>query len=72
MVRYTNALRGQPKSADVEIRMEEKPVDITRGEQLTEHYLCDINTAGEVDHTYAPHVRNSVDSISPGPSPCSS
>ena len=48
MVRYTFALRGQPKDTDSEIRIQEKPVDLWRGEQLTEHYLCDINTAGEV------------------------
>ncbi len=48
MVRYTFALRGDPKSADHDIRLAEEEINIMRGEQLTEHYLCDINAAGEV------------------------
>lgn len=48
MVRYAFALRGPPKDAEREIRIEEKHIDITIEEQLTERYLCDINALGEV------------------------
>ena len=48
MVRYTFALRGAPGNEASEIRLEERVCDILRGEQLSEHYLCDINANGEV------------------------
>lgn len=47
-VRYTYALRGEPKPTEDEIRIEEEEVNIMIGEQLTEHFLCEINAAGEV------------------------
>ena len=49
MVRYSFALRGSPKSPsqENEIRINEQSIALT-GEQLTEHYLCDINANGEV------------------------
>ena len=47
-VRYTYALRGEPKITEDGIRIEEEEVNIMIGEQLTEHFLCDINAAGEV------------------------
>ena len=48
MVRYCFALRGPPKDPKSVIRIREEAVDIFNEEQLTEHYLCDINAAGEV------------------------
>jgi hypothetical protein len=48
MARYTYALRGSPTDPKDEIRIEEKSVALDKGEQNTEHYLCDINPAGEV------------------------
>ena len=48
MVRYTLAIRGKPKDTEHEIRIDEKEVNLWKGEQLTEHYMCDINAAGEV------------------------
>ncbi|KAK0247009.1 hypothetical protein B0A54_17911 [Friedmanniomyces endolithicus] len=49
MVRYAFALRGQAKDQGHEIRIKEQPVEIIKAkEQLSEHYLCDINANGEV------------------------
>ena len=48
MARYTYALRGSPTDPKDEIRIEEKSVALDKGEQNTQHYLCDINPAGEV------------------------
>ena len=49
MVRYTYAIRGDPNDTDKDIRLMEEDINIMQGEQLTEHYLCDINAAGEVE-----------------------
>lgn len=48
MARYTFAVRGEPQDANNEIRIEERQINLGKGEQLTEHYLCDINPAGDV------------------------
>lgn len=48
MVRYTFALRGEPADPGNKMRLTEEEVNIMKGEQLTEHFLCDINPAGEV------------------------
>ena len=48
MVRYSIAVRGEPKDQEHEIRIHEEQIDFQNKEQLTEHYLCDINAAGEV------------------------
>ncbi|KAF2769997.1 hypothetical protein EJ03DRAFT_343057 [Teratosphaeria nubilosa] len=49
MVRYAFALRGNARDTAHEIRLKEEPVDIVKAkEQLSEHYLCDINANGEV------------------------
>ena len=48
MARFAYALRGTPKDPKNEIRIEERQVNLGKGEQLTEHYLCDINPAGDV------------------------
>ena len=48
MVRYCYVLRGAPKDPQQEVRIREESVDIFHEEQLTEHYLCDINPFGEV------------------------
>jgi hypothetical protein len=48
MARYSYVLRGTAIDPKDEIRIEEKSVHLGKGEQLTEHYLCDINPAGDV------------------------
>lgn len=48
MVRYTFALRGEPAEPRAEMRLMEEEVNIMKGEQLAEHFLCDINPTGEV------------------------
>jgi len=48
MVRTTIAIRGDARDRDCEMLIEEEEVDIYREEQLTEHYLCDINPLGQV------------------------
>ena len=48
MVRYTLAVRGQALDKDSEIQIEEQPVEIFNEEQMTEHFLCDINPLGQV------------------------
>jgi hypothetical protein len=48
MVRYTVAIRGAPKDTESEILIEEQAVDIFHEEQLSEHFLCDINPLGQV------------------------
>lgn len=48
MVRYSFACRGQAKDAEEEIDLEEEEIDITKAQQLTEHYFCNINANGEV------------------------
>lgn len=48
MARYAYALRGSPDDPKNEIRIEEKNVNLGKGEQLTEHYLLEINPAGDV------------------------
>ncbi len=48
MARYTYAVRGAANDSKNEIRIEEKAVDLGKGDQLTEHFLCDLNPAGEV------------------------
>lgn len=48
MALYTLRLRGQPKDAQSEMVVSLKEVDIFGQEQLTEHFLCDINAEGQV------------------------
>ncbi|KAJ0110010.1 hypothetical protein J7T55_0148127 [Diaporthe amygdali] len=49
MARYAFALRGALKPGQSEITIQEEPLDIgLKREQLTEHYLVDINPKGEV------------------------
>lgn len=48
MVRYAFACRGQLASGNSEIQIREEEVDIIHGQQLTEHFLCDVNVNGEV------------------------
>lgn len=71
MVRYTIALKGQAKDPKHEIQVQEEEVNIQKGEQLTEHYLCDINACGEV----RPHhsgLSYRVTNVRTGPGHCSS
>jgi hypothetical protein len=48
MVRYTIALRGPPQDASSPILAREQDVDIFYEEQLSEHFLCEINAKGQV------------------------
>ena len=48
MVRYTIALRGPPQDASSPILVREQDVDIFHEEQLSEHFLCEINAKGQV------------------------
>jgi hypothetical protein len=48
MVRYTFANRGVPKDTKDEMSIEERQINIMTGEQLSEHYLCEVNANGEV------------------------
>jgi len=48
MVLYTFALRGEAKDNKDEINITKKEVDILNGEQLEEHFLCDLNSKGQV------------------------
>ena len=48
MVRQTIAIRGQAKDAESEIPINEKLLDIFKKEQLSEHFLCDVNPEGQV------------------------
>lgn len=48
MVRYSFACRDELAGDKKDIQIEEKEVDIIHGEQLSEHFLCDVNVNGEV------------------------
>ncbi|OAP60326.1 hypothetical protein AYL99_05328 [Fonsecaea erecta] len=48
MVRYTVALRGAPQDAASEVPIQEQSVDIFHEEQLSEHFLTNINPKGQV------------------------
>ena len=48
MARYTFSIRGNPADDGARLQITEEALDIKRGEQLTEHFLCDINANGEV------------------------
>ena len=48
MVRYTIAVMGAPKNPESEILIQEQVIDIFHEEQLSEHYLCEINPLGQV------------------------
>jgi len=56
MARYTVALRGNAASPETAMRIEEKLVDLHRGENLSEKYLLEVNPKGQVCITlpYAP------------------
>ncbi|KAJ5157225.1 uncharacterized protein N7482_008325 [Penicillium canariense] len=48
MVRYTLALRGPPKDDHSAMDVTEVAVDLFKGENLTEEFLCDINKYAQV------------------------
>jgi glutathione S-transferase len=48
MARYVYAIRGEPRADSAELQMTEQVCSLRAGEQLTEHFLCDINNNGEV------------------------
>ena len=48
MVRHTIALRGRPRSSESFINIEEKIVDLSRGEHISETYLLEVNPKGQV------------------------
>ena len=48
MVRLSLVCRGEPKHAKDEIVVKEEHIELGKKEQLTEHFLCDVNAYGEV------------------------
>jgi hypothetical protein len=48
MVRYTIALRGEPKDPSLEVSISEEVVDLFNGDQLEERFLDNINPKGQV------------------------
>ena len=48
MVLFTLRLKGAPKTPRDEVAVETKFVDIFHEEQLSEHFLCDVNKEGQV------------------------
>lgn len=49
MVRHTIAIRGQAKDAESEIPVNEELLNIFNKEQISEHFLCDVNPEGQVN-----------------------
>jgi glutathione S-transferase len=49
-VRYAYSLRGPAADPDVDINLEEQHIDLRPPgfDQLSEHFICDINPSGEV------------------------
>lgn len=48
MVRYTFALRGKGKNEDAELQVQDRLCSLKNRDHLTEEFLCDINSKGEV------------------------
>ncbi|KAF9885394.1 hypothetical protein FE257_013012 [Aspergillus nanangensis] len=48
MVRHTIAIRGQAKDAGSEIPVNEEILNLFNKEQISEHFLCDVNPEGQV------------------------
>jgi glutathione S-transferase len=48
MVLYTYALRGRPEDGEPDIQLETKVIDLVRGEQFEEEFICKANMKGEV------------------------
>ena len=48
MVRLSFACRGAAQDAEQEIVVKEEHVELGKKEQLTEHFLCEVNSYGEV------------------------
>lgn len=66
MARYTFALRGSPANEHAAMHVREQLCSLRASEQLTEHFLCDINPNGEVpvlvpDDAQQPPIPDSVD-----------
>lgn len=53
MVRYTIALRGAPMNVSSPFIVHEENINVFNNEQLTEHYLCEVNPKGQVIITRA-------------------
>ncbi|KAM0166591.1 hypothetical protein ACHAQE_001397 [Botrytis cinerea] len=58
MVRYTLAVRGPPKA--FELKFEEQVVDIFNEEQLSEHFLCEVNSMGQVPVLTSPALSKPI------------
>lgn len=50
MVRYTWALRDHHLEGGANVSLNGIAVDLVRGEQLAEHFLCDVNPKGQVSN----------------------
>lgn len=51
MARLSYVFRGEAKSPEDEIAIKEENIDIAKKEQLSEHFLCEVNKYGEVCRT---------------------
>lgn len=63
MVRYAFAVRGEPKDSQHRMNLREEIYDIMNKEQLSEHYLCDINANGEVPVLEFPNGKTMPESV---------
>lgn len=48
MALYTLSLRGMPKDGRSEMEVVTQVIDIFHEEQLSEHFLCNVNKYGQV------------------------
>jgi hypothetical protein len=51
MVRYTVANAASPVKGSLPLSVELRQIDIFKGDQLSEQYLCEINPKGQVSAT---------------------
>ncbi|KAH0846028.1 hypothetical protein FOPE_12242 [Fonsecaea pedrosoi] len=54
MVRYTLACTGSPGKNCLSLSLELREIDIYKGEQLSESYLCEVNPKGQVPSLSSP------------------
>lgn len=48
MARYAYAIRGRPAEDAAELHIQEEACDLKSRQQISEHFLCDLNAKGEV------------------------
>jgi hypothetical protein len=51
MTRYMFAVRGDPQAGAAHLKIKDVEIDIHHAfDQLTEHFLCDVNASGQVHY----------------------